>query len=125
MNRKMIGEAIYIRVSDRKYNPIATKRRNVSTQSWSGKSAVFLMEERSDVPRFQQVEQKAVGWQRNLGLRPVCITGTSKISWLPLIFISFNLSLAWFNASFSISEINIPGMYLRNGTKPQHCQFLF
>jgi hypothetical protein len=34
MNRKMIGEAIYIRVSD----------RNVLTQSWSGKSAVFLME---------------------------------------------------------------------------------
>jgi hypothetical protein len=29
MNRKMIGEAIYLRVSDRKYNPIATKRGNV------------------------------------------------------------------------------------------------
>jgi hypothetical protein len=45
MNRKMIGEAIYIhvRVSDRKLNPIATKRGNVPTQSWSGKSAVFLM----------------------------------------------------------------------------------
>jgi hypothetical protein len=44
MNRKMIGEAIYIRVSDRKYNPIVTKRGNVPTKSWSGKSAVFLME---------------------------------------------------------------------------------
>jgi hypothetical protein len=44
MNRKMIGEMIYIRVSDRKYNPIATKRGNVLTQSCSGKSAVFLME---------------------------------------------------------------------------------
>ena len=41
MNRKMIGEEIYIRVSDRKYNPIATKRGNVPTQSWRGKSAVF------------------------------------------------------------------------------------
>ena len=40
----MIGEAIYIRVSERKENPIATKRGNVPTQSWSGKSAVFLME---------------------------------------------------------------------------------
>jgi hypothetical protein len=28
----------------------------------------FPYEERSDVPRFQQVEQKAVGRQRNLGL---------------------------------------------------------
>jgi hypothetical protein len=44
MNRKMIGEAIYIRVSDRKQNPIATKHGNVSTQSWSGKSTVILME---------------------------------------------------------------------------------
>jgi hypothetical protein len=35
----MIGEAIYIRVSDRKSNSIATKRGNVPTQSWSGKSA--------------------------------------------------------------------------------------
>ena len=44
MNRKMIGEAIYIRVSDRKYNPISTKRGNVSTLSCSGKSAVFRMQ---------------------------------------------------------------------------------
>ena len=43
MKIKMIGEAIYIRVSDRKLNPIATKRGNVPIQSWSGKSAVFLM----------------------------------------------------------------------------------
>jgi hypothetical protein len=41
MNRKMIGEAIYIRLSDRKYNSIATKRGNMSTQSCSSKSAVF------------------------------------------------------------------------------------
>ena len=44
MNRKIIGEVVYIRVSDRKSNPIATKRGNVPTQSWSGKSAAFLME---------------------------------------------------------------------------------
>jgi hypothetical protein len=43
MNRKTIGEVIYIRVSDRKYNPIATQRGNVPTMSWRGKSAVFLM----------------------------------------------------------------------------------
>jgi hypothetical protein len=43
MNRKMIGEAIYIRVSDRISNPITTKRGNVPTQRWSDKSAVFLM----------------------------------------------------------------------------------
>jgi len=68
MNRKMIVEVIYIRVSDRKQNPIATQCRNVPTQSWSGKSAVFPYGERSDVPRLQQVEQKAVGQQRNLEL---------------------------------------------------------
>jgi hypothetical protein len=44
------------------------KRGNVPTQSWSGKSAVLPYGERSDVPRFQQVEQKAVGRQRNLAL---------------------------------------------------------
>jgi hypothetical protein len=44
MNRKMNGEAIYIIVSDRKNNLIATKRGNVPTQSLSGKSAVLLME---------------------------------------------------------------------------------
>jgi hypothetical protein len=44
MNRKMIGDGIYIRVSDRKLNLIATKRGNMPTQSWSSKSAVFLME---------------------------------------------------------------------------------
>ena len=43
MNRKTIGEAIYIRVSNRKYNLIATQRGNVPTKSWRGKSAVFLM----------------------------------------------------------------------------------
>jgi hypothetical protein len=44
MNRKMVGEAIYMRVSDKKYNQIATKRGNMPTQNWIGKSAVFLME---------------------------------------------------------------------------------
>jgi hypothetical protein len=44
MNGKMNGEVIYIKVSDNKYNLIATKRGNVPTQSWSGKSAVLLME---------------------------------------------------------------------------------
>jgi hypothetical protein len=43
INRKMIGEAIYLRVCDRKYNPIATKRGNVLTRSCRSKSAVFRM----------------------------------------------------------------------------------
>jgi hypothetical protein len=34
MNRKTIGEAIYVRVSDGKYNPIVMKRGNVPTQSF-------------------------------------------------------------------------------------------
>ena len=42
----MIGEAIYVRVSDRKLNLSGSheKRGNVLTQSWSGKSAAFIME---------------------------------------------------------------------------------
>ena len=43
MNRKTNGEAIYIRVSNRKYNLIATQRKNVPTKSWRGKVPVFLM----------------------------------------------------------------------------------
>jgi hypothetical protein len=68
MNRKMIGEAIYIRVSDIKLNLIATKRGNVPTQRWSGKIPCFPYGERSDVTQLQHVEQKAVRGQRNLGL---------------------------------------------------------
>jgi hypothetical protein len=64
----MIGEAIYIRVSDRKSNLIATKRGNVSTQELQRQIRCFLYVELSDVPRLQQVEKKAVGRQRNLGL---------------------------------------------------------
>jgi hypothetical protein len=33
LNIKIIGEAIYIKVSDRKQNPIATKHGNVPRQS--------------------------------------------------------------------------------------------
>jgi hypothetical protein len=33
----------------------------------------FPYGERSDAPRLQQVEQKAVGWQRNLGLYKMLI----------------------------------------------------
>jgi len=39
----MIGEAIYIRVLDRKYNLIATKHGNVPRSSVWGKSAVLFM----------------------------------------------------------------------------------
>ena len=43
MNRGVIGEAIYVRVSDRRWDPIAAKRGSVLTQSWGGGSAVFRM----------------------------------------------------------------------------------
>jgi hypothetical protein len=42
------------------------KRGNVPTQNMSGKSAVFLME--SALTQLQQVEQKAVRREMNLGL---------------------------------------------------------
>ena len=68
MNRKMIGEAIYIRVSDR-------KKKSDSHQTWKcadpeleRQIRCFPYGERFDVPRLQQVKQKAVGQQRNLGL---------------------------------------------------------
>ena len=41
MDGGMIGKAIYIRVSDRKWDPMATRRGSVLTQSWRGGSAVF------------------------------------------------------------------------------------
>jgi hypothetical protein len=74
----MIGEAIYIiRVSDRKWNLIATKRGNVPTQSWSGKSAVFLMESaltshgssKSNKKRLFARKECPSRRQRNLGIR--------------------------------------------------------
>ena len=63
----MIGEAIYIRVYDRKYNPIATKRGNVPTQSWRGKSAVIRMYCALTFNGYSN-SIKAVKRQRNLGL---------------------------------------------------------
>ena len=63
----MIGEAIYIRVSDRKYNPIATKRGNVLTQSWRSKSAVFRMYHPLTLNGYSNFIN-AVKRQRNLGL---------------------------------------------------------
>jgi hypothetical protein len=67
MNRKMIGEAIYIRVYDRKYNPIATKRGNVPTQSWRGKSAVIHIYCALTSNGYSN-SIKAVRQQGNLGL---------------------------------------------------------
>ena len=39
----MIGEAIYVGVSDRKWNQVAAKRGGVLARSWGGGSAVFRM----------------------------------------------------------------------------------
>ena len=68
MNRKMIGEAIYIRVSDRKYNPIATKLGNVPIQSWRGKPAVIRIYHALTLNGYSNFI-KAVKRQRNLGLQ--------------------------------------------------------
>ena len=43
MGGGVIGEAIYIRVSDRKWNPVAAKRGGVPNKRWRGKSAVFCV----------------------------------------------------------------------------------
>ena len=67
INRKMIGEAIYLRVCDRKYNPIATKRGNVLTRSCRSKSAVFRMYTSLTSHGYSK-SIKAVRRQRNLGL---------------------------------------------------------
>ena len=77
MNRKTIGEAIYIRVSNRKYNLIATQRGNVPTKSWRGKSAVFRMH--SSLTSHGSSKTKAVGRQRNLGLQSAKLTRTVSI----------------------------------------------
>ena len=61
----MIGEAIYIRVSDRKQNLIATKRGNVLTHSWRSKSAVFRMNSALTSHGYSK-SIKAVRRQRNL-----------------------------------------------------------
>ena len=43
MSGGIIGEAICVRVSDGRWNPMAARRGDVLTQSWRGKSAVFRM----------------------------------------------------------------------------------
>ena len=48
------------------------KTADLPFQLWVGTCARFVaIGERSDVPRFQQVEQKAVERQRNLGLNEI------------------------------------------------------
>jgi hypothetical protein len=57
MNRKMIGEAIYIRFMIENKNPIATKRGNVLTQSWRSKSAVFRIKHALSLNGYKQLYQ--------------------------------------------------------------------
>jgi hypothetical protein len=62
MNRKMIGEAIYI-LGFRIGNKIrVTKSGNVSTQSWRGKSAVFLMESALTSHSSSKSNKKPTAW---------------------------------------------------------------
>ena len=68
MNRKIIGEAIYIRVSDRKIKSDSHETWKCVDPELEWQIRCFSYGERSDVPRLQQVEQKSVGQQRNLGL---------------------------------------------------------
>jgi hypothetical protein len=68
MNRKMIGEAIYIRVSDRKSISDSQETWKCAEPKLEWQIHCFPYGERSDVPWLQQVEQKAVSRQRNLGL---------------------------------------------------------
>jgi hypothetical protein len=75
MNRKMIGEAIYIRVSKIKSDSHRTWK--CADTELQRQIRCFPYEERSDVTRLQQVEQKAVGRQKNLGLTKMndcCLT---------------------------------------------------
>ena len=74
MNRKMIGEAIYIRF--RIENKIRESRNvEMCRHRVGAANPLFSLNygERSDVPRLQQVEQKAVGRQRNFGLLVVLL----------------------------------------------------
>jgi hypothetical protein len=68
MKRKMIGEAIYIRVSG-----------NVLTQSWRGKSAVFRIYSALTSNSYKK-SIKAVRRQRNLGLMVKLIVKTIVIN---------------------------------------------
>ena len=67
MNSKMIGRAIYLRF--RVENKIRQLRNVEMCRTGVGAAnPLFSNEELSDVSRLQQVQQKAVGWQRNLEL---------------------------------------------------------
>ena len=68
MNRKMIDEAIYTRVSDKKIKSDSHETWKCADPELERQIRCFPYGERSDVPRLQQVEQKAIGRQRNLGL---------------------------------------------------------
>jgi hypothetical protein len=60
MNRKIIGEVIYIRVSDRKLKSDSHETWKCVNPEWERQIRCFPYGERSDVPWLQQVEQKAV-----------------------------------------------------------------
>ena len=69
----MIGEAIYVRVSDKKIQSDSHETWKCANPELERFIRCFPCGERSDVPRLQQVEQKAVGRQKNLGLLVVVI----------------------------------------------------
>ena len=67
MNGGMIGEAICIGVSDRRWCPIAARRGGVLARGWRGGSAVFRVCG-ALASGGCRGSMGAVGRQRNLGL---------------------------------------------------------
>ena len=115
MNRKIIGEAIYIRVSDRKYNPIATKRGNVLTQSWRSKSAVFRMYCPLTLNGYSNFIN-AVKRQRNLGLH----TYICKLK-LAFYFVFFKMAL--YHHQFYTIKVN--PLFIQSNLVNLACRFIF
>ena len=66
--RKMIGEAIYNKGFGQEIKSDSHEMWKCSDPELEWQIRCFPYGERSDVPRLQQVEQKAVGRQRNLRL---------------------------------------------------------
>ena len=68
MNGGMIGEAICVGVSDRKWDPIAARRGGVLTRGWRGGSTVFRVCRAPALGGNSNIVG-AVERQRNLGLQ--------------------------------------------------------
>jgi hypothetical protein len=114
MNRKMIGEAIYIRVSDRKWNPTATIRGNVPTQIYCGKSAVFLMESTLTSHGSSKLNKKPSdgrGISDYITVISLKLTENIKLKQQHTIISQYLAILLWIVCARSYSKIIRPGVY--------------